>query len=227
MGYTPYTPNIQIKHWKSFALLGSANHFALCAFWDVCIPHKLSDKNFLDHISHAILYLNVKKKKKNSIFKADCDKQRKVDTVQYVEQKSSWDKWNEPPPTTQRLVFIQRRWCCACSGIGRESSIMTSLWKTKQSQQVLLPIKSTESSIWQKHPELVNRKHIIFHQDKYTRLHISLMTGKNCYSLAGKSYFICHIHQTLHLWVSTYFSLYKFLLMGGKKSIPWKTIKGT
>ena len=127
----------------------------------------------------------------------------------------------------QRPVFIQRRWCCACSGIGRESSIMTSLWKTKQSQQVLLPIKSTESSIWQKHPELVNRKHIIFHQDKYTRLHISLMTGKNCYSLAGKSYFICHIHQTLHLWVSTYFSLYKFLLMGGKKSIPWKTIKGT
>ena len=31
----------------------------------------------------------------------------------------------------QRPVFIQRRWCCVYAGVGRESSIMSSFWKTK------------------------------------------------------------------------------------------------
>ena len=50
--------------------------------------------------------------------------------------------------------------------------------------------------------------------------------GKNCYSFAGKFWFICRIHQTLYLWISIYFGLYKILLME-KISIPWKTVKGT
>ena len=40
--------------------------------------------------------------------------------------------------------------------------------------------------------------------------------GKNCYSLAGKLWFIHHIHQTLHLQISIYFGLYKILLMEKK-----------
>ena len=43
--------------------------------------------------------------------------------------------------------------------------------------------------------------------------------AKTCYSLAGKFCFICHIHQTLHLWISVYFSLYRIILME-KVSIP-------
>ena len=49
--------------------------------------------------------------------------------------------------------------------------------------------------------------------------------GKNCYSLAGKFWFICCIHETLHLRISIYFGLYKIILME-KISIPWKTVKG-
>ena len=48
--------------------------------------------------------------------------------------------------------------------------------------------------------------------------------GKNCYSLAGKFWFIHCIHQTFHLQISIYSSLYKILLME-KTSIPWKTVK--
>ena len=50
--------------------------------------------------------------------------------------------------------------------------------------------------------------------------------GKKCYSLAGKFWLICCIHQTVHHWISIYFRLYKILLME-KIAIPWKNIKGT
>ena len=50
--------------------------------------------------------------------------------------------------------------------------------------------------------------------------------GKNCYSCAGKFWFIHHIHQTLHLQMSISFGLYKILLME-EISIPWKTAKDT
>ena len=50
--------------------------------------------------------------------------------------------------------------------------------------------------------------------------------GENYHSLAGKFWFIRCIYQTLHFWISIYFSLYQVLLME-KISIPWKTVKGT
>ena len=40
--------------------------------------------------------------------------------------------------------------------------------------------------------------------------------GKNCYSLAGKFWFIHHIHQILHLQISIYFGVYKIVLMEEK-----------
>ena len=48
--------------------------------------------------------------------------------------------------------------------------------------------------------------------------------GKNCYSLAGKFWFIHRVQQTLHLRISVHLGLYKILLME-KISIPWKTVK--
>ena len=76
-----------------------------------------------------------------------------------------------------------------------------------------------------KHPELVNRKCRVLHQDN-ARPHVSLMTRQNCYTLAGKVWFILCIHQISHLWISIYFGLYNILLME-QISIPWKTTKGT
>ena len=65
----------------------------------------------------------------------------------------------------------------------------------------------------EKHPELVNRKLIIFHQNK-TRPHVSLMTRQNCYSFAVvlKFWFICCITGIAPLDF-LYFVLYKILFM--------------
>ena len=67
-----------------------------------------------------------------------------------------------------------------------------------------------KAALDEKRPKLVNRKRIIFHQDN----------ARPCFFddqaktvTAGKFWFICHIHQTLHLRISIYFSLYKILLM--------------
>ena len=60
-------------------------------------------------------------------------------------QRSGWCFYK--PRNNQRPVFKQRRWCCVHGGIGRESSIMSSFWKTKR----LIPtstaqIRPTESN---------------------------------------------------------------------------------
>ena len=68
-----------------------------------------------------------------------------------------------------------------------------------------------KAALDKKCPELVNRKCTIFHEDN-TRPHV-WWPGKNCYSLAGKFWFIRCIHQTLHLQTAIYFSLYKILLI--------------
>ena len=75
-----------------------------------------------------------------------------------------------------------------------------------------------------KHPELVNVKCIIFHQDN-GRLHVSLMTRQKLLQFE-KFWFILHIRQTLHLQMSIYFGLYKIFLTE-KILILWKTVKGT
>ena len=112
----------------------------------------------------------------------------------------------------QRPVFIQRRWCCVYGEIGMESSIMRSSGKPNFSfQQVLLPVRPTEGSTQWK-ASGISQKCIIFLQDNI-RLHVSLMTRQKTYSLTGKLWFICSIHQMLQLWVSICFGLYKILLM--------------
>ena len=70
----------------------------------------------------------------------------------------------------------------------------------------------------EKCPELVIGKCIIFHQDNASP-RVSLMTKQKCYSLAGKLWFICCIHQTLQLQMSIYFGLYKILLMKNSNSL--------
>ena len=127
----------------------------------------------------------------------------------------------------QRLVFMQRRWCCVYGEIGRESCIMSSFRKkqTINSNKYCCQLDQLKVALDEKHPELVNRKCIIFHQDN-TRPHVSFMTRQKLRQLRWEFWFIHCVHQTLHLRISIDFSLYKFLLME-KISIPWKTVKGT
>ena len=100
--------------------------------------------------------------------------------------------------------------------------IMSSFQKIRQFQQILLPIRQLKALLKKKHLELVNRKSIRIRQD-----HMFLWwPGKNCYSFVRKLWFILHIHQTLHLWISIYLSLSKIFLMK-KILVSWKTIKGT
>ena len=73
--------------------------------------------------------------------------------------------------------------------------------------------------------ELVNRKRIIFHQDT-ARPYVSLMTRQKLLQLGWEVVIIRCVHQTFHLHMSMYFSLYKILLME-KISIPWQSAKGT
>ena len=141
--------------------------------------------------------------------------------------KRSWGKWNEPPPTTPKAGLHAKK-VMLCIWWDWKGVLYYELLLENQkinSNKYCSQLDEVKAALDRKCPESVNRKHIIFHQDN-ARLHISLMTRQNGYSLAGKFWFIRRIHQTLHLRISTYFSLYKILLME-KIPIPWKTVKGT
>ena len=83
----------------------------------------INEKNLLD----AVLYLDIAKR---SVFKTNCDKQWKVDTVQWggMEEIVGQESWST---TSQTPVFIQRKWCCIYGGIGKQLSNKSSLWGTK------------------------------------------------------------------------------------------------
>ena len=140
-----------------------------------------------------------------------------------VEWRRLWGKWNEPLPTTPKSALHPKK---AMLCIWWDWKIVLSYELLLEEQRInssryCSQLDQLKAALGEKHPELVNRKCIIFHQDN-PRLHVSLMTKQNCYSLTGKLWFICHIHQTLHLQISIYFHLYKILFME-KLSIPWKT----
>ena len=132
-----------------------------------------------------------------------------------VEQNRSWCKQNKPPPTTPKSGLHSKKvWCCIYGGIGREFSINKELLPENQminSNKYCPQLDKLQAALDKKLLELVNRKCIIFHQDN-ARSHVFWWPGKNCYSLAGKFWFISPIHQILHLQVSIYFGLYKILL---------------
>ena len=124
-----------------------------------------------------------------------------------MEWKRSWGKRNKPSPTIPKADLHPRRWFCIYGEIGRESSIMSSFRKTKWFNSNRYYSHETKKQHFKKkHSELVNRKLIIFHQDN-ARWH-AWWLNKSCYSLAEKFWFICRIHQTLHLWMSHLFCFF-------------------
>ena len=100
-----------------------------------------------------------------------------------------------------------------------------SFQKTTNSSKNCSQLDQLKAALDEKRPELVNRKRIIFHQDNAWP-HVSLMTRQKLLLRVWEVLIHRHIHQTLHLWISVYFGLYKILLME-KISIPWKTVKGS
>ena len=97
--------------------------------------------------------------------------------------------------------------------------------QTINSNKYCFQLDQLKAALNGKHPELVNRKRIIFHQDT-TRPHVSLMTRQKLLQLGWEVLiYPPPLNKTLHLQVSIYLGLYKILLME-KISIPWKTVKG-
>ena len=181
-------------------------------------------KNLLDHISacDSLLKLNENVPFLNKFWQA---MKSGYFTITWNKRDRGVSKMNHQQPH-QRPVFIQRRWCCVYGEIGRESFIMSSFQsQTINSNKYCSQLDQLKAVLTEKYPELVNREHVIFHQDN-ARPHVSLTTRQKLYSLAWKFWFICHIHQTLHLQISIYLGLHKILLME-KISVPWKTAQGT
>ena len=76
----------------------------------------------------------------------------------------------------QRPVFIQRRWWCIWwdwKGVLYYELLPEN--QTINSNKYCSQLDQLKAALDEKHPELVNRKRIIFHQD-HTRPHVSLMT---------------------------------------------------
>ena len=187
--------------------LGYVNHF------DIWVPHKLSKKkNLLDYISTRDSLL--KHNENVSFLKQIVMGYEKLILYNNVKWKRSWGKWNEPPPTTPKvglhpkkvMFFIWWDW---------KGVLYYELLPENQminSNEYCSQLDQLKAAPDEKHPELVNRKHVTFHQDN-TRLHVSLMTRQKLFSLSGKFWFFHHIHQTLHLQICIYFCLYKVFLM--------------
>ena len=131
-----------------------------------------------------------------------------------VEWKRLWDKQNEPLTTTLKsdlqpkkvMLYIWWDWKRVLYyELLLENQMINSNKYCSQWDQL-------KAALSEKHLQLVNRKCLIFHKNN-TRWHVFWWPIKDCYSLAGKIWFIHHIHQTLHFQMSIYFSLYKILLM--------------
>ena len=94
-----------------------------------------------------------------------------------VEWKRSWGKWNEPPPATIKAGLHAKKvmLCIWWDWKGvlyyellPENHMINSNKYCSQSDQL-------KAALNEKHPELVNSKCIIFHEDN-ARPHVSLMT---------------------------------------------------
>ena len=148
--------------------LGYVNRF------DVWVPHKLSEKNLLDRISACDSLL---KRNENVLFlKQIVTGNEKWILYNNVERKRSWGKRNEPPPTTPKAGLHPKKVMCiwwAWKGVLYYEPLLEN--QTVNSNKYCSQLDQLKAALDEKHPELVNRKHTIFHQDN-ARPHVSLMT---------------------------------------------------
>ena len=193
--------------------------------FDVWVPHKLSEKNLLDRISacNSLLKHNENVPFLKQIVIGD----EKRILYNNVEWKRSWGKQNEPPSTTPKASPHPKK-------------VMLYIWwdwkevlyyellpenQTINSNKYCFQLDQLKAALDEKRPELVNRKHIIFHQDN-ARPHVSLMTRQKLLQLGWEVLIHLPYSPDIAPSVYIYLGLYKILLME-KNSIPWKTVKGT
>ena len=88
---------------------------------------------------------------------------------------------NEPPPTTPKAGLHSMK-VMFCRWWDWEGVLCYELLLENQMVKHCSQLDQLKAILGEKYPELVNRKCIIFHQDK-ARLHVSSMTRK---SLVGK-----------------------------------------
>ena len=94
-----------------------------------------------------------------------------------VEWKRSWGKLNEPPPTTPKACLHPKK-VMLCIWWDWKGVLYYELLlenQTINSNMSCSQLDQLKAALDEKHPELVNRKCIIFHQDN-ARPHVSLMT---------------------------------------------------
>ena len=124
----------------------------------------------------------------------------------------------------QKLIFIQRRWY-VYNAVGRESSTMSSFQKTTTNfNKSCSKIDQLKAGLDENFLELVNRKCIIFQQDK-ARLYISLLIRQSLLQLG----WVVLIHQLYSLDIisfGVYLSCLFKISLNGKKIqfsvILWK-----
>ena len=85
--------------------------------FDVWVPHKLSKKNLLDHISACNSPL--KHNENVSFLKQIVTGDEKWILYNNVEWKRSWGKRKEPPPTTPKAGIHPEKLICVYGGTGR------------------------------------------------------------------------------------------------------------
>ena len=109
----------------------------------------------------------------------------------------SWSKWNEPLPTTPNadlhlkkvVVYIWWDW----KGLFYYELLLEKY--ISNSKMYHSKLDQLKAALDKKHPELVNRKYIIFHQDN-TRAYVYLMVRKKLLHLGWEV--LIHLLFTRH-----------------------------
>ena len=102
----------------------------------------------------------------------------------HVEQKRSWGKRNEPSPTTPKAGLHPKVMCVWWDWKGVLYYELLLENQTINSTKYYSQLDQLKVALDEKHPDLVNRKCIIFHQDN-TRPHVSLMTRQKLLELGS------------------------------------------
>ena len=133
--------------------------------FDVWVPHKLSEKNLLDCISACNSPL--KRNKNIPFIKQIATEDEKWILYNNVERKRSWGKRNEPPPTTPKASLHPKK-VMSCIWWDWKGILYHELLPENQtinSNKYCSQLDQLKAALDEKHLELVNRKHILFHQD--------------------------------------------------------------
>ncbi|XP_066864385.1 histone-lysine N-methyltransferase SETMAR-like [Kogia breviceps] len=160
------------------------NHLHQLAYvhhFDVWVPHKLNGKNILDRISTCDSLLKCKENV--PLLKKIVAGTEKWKLYHNVEQKSSWGKRNEAPPTTPKAGLHPKK-VMLCIWWDWKGVLFYALLPENQiySNKHCSQLDRMKAALDKKCLELVNRKLMIFHQDT-ARPHVSLMSRQELLQL--------------------------------------------